>query len=75
MDTQRVFYPKLLGLGRHFGLKCFEAFGVFLTKLKVSQFQNELKYEVIISPSLHRAEILTIFRLYLERNDDFINTF
>ena len=33
MDTQREFFfsknLKLLGLGRHFWLKCFEAFGVF----------------------------------------------
>ena len=35
-DTQRELLfknPKLLGLSRHFGLKCFEAFGVFSAKL------------------------------------------
>ena len=29
----------------------------------------------IILPSLHRAEILAIFRSYFGRNDDFINSF
>ena len=53
--------------------------------LKVSKFQNEFmrssflpKYEqkiVKISASLHRAEILTIFRSYFGRNNDLINSF
>ena len=36
MDTQRELFfknPKILGLGRHFGLQFFEAFMVFSTKL------------------------------------------
>jgi hypothetical protein len=34
-DTQRAFFLnfKLLGLGGHFGLKFFKAFGVFSAKL------------------------------------------
>ena len=39
---------------------------------------SEWIYEVKLSrflPSLHRAEILTIFCLYFGRNDDFMNSF
>ena len=37
--------------------------------------QNTNKKLSRFLPSLHRAEILTIFRLYFGRNDDFINSF
>ena len=49
--------------------------------VKVSQFQNEfMKHRLSQNtdkklPSLHRAKILTIFRSYFGRNDDFINSF
>ena len=40
---------------------------------RFSQNMNKKLSELL--PSLHRAEILTIFRLYFGRNDDFINSF
>ena len=57
----------------------------FASWIKVRQFQNEFmklsflpKYEQNLSrflPSLHRAEILTVFSQYFLRSDDFINSF
>ena len=57
--------------------------------IKVSKFENEFmkssflpKYEqkivkisALCSEAHYRAEILTIFRSYFGRNDDFINSF
>ena len=40
---------------------------------RLSQNTNEKLSRFL--PSLHRAEILTIFRSYFGRNDDFINSF
>ena len=47
------WYPKLLGLGRHFGLKMFRGFGVFSAKISALFLQGE---------SLVRGKMNLVFR-------------
>ena len=47
----------------------------FCLEVKVSKFQNELQGFLLCSVAHYWAEILTIFRSYFGRNDDFKNSF
>ena len=67
-DTQKELFfknPKLLGLGRHFGLKCFEAFGVFSAKLSALFWHCESlvhgKKDLVVFPTKFTLKTIQFF--------------
>ena len=79
----------LLGPAQSSNLKRIESLLNKTIQLKVGKFQNEfmkssflpiyepkiVRISALLSVAQFRAEILTIFRSYFGRNDDFINSF
>ena len=56
MESQRELFfknPKLLGLGRQIGVKCFEAFGVFLggPTISLSTILGIVLFKAVLDPT------------------------